>query len=102
MKNNWAIFPYYKTQILSASVQLHTSLTHNCTIMIYIHTLMSLTSSSENLHKLLSSVILLVHVPIPESASMSCTVSCAARNTGTLSSATGSEMEVNVKGLFSC
>ena len=49
--------------------------THNCSIMIYTHSLTS--SSSENLHELLSSVIILVHVPIAESASMSGTVSAA-------------------------
>ena len=41
----------------------------------YIHILTS--SSSENLHELLSPVIILVHVPIAESASMSGTVSTA-------------------------
>ena len=56
----------------------------------YTHSLTS--SSSENLHELLSPVIILERVQIAESASMSCTVS-AAWNTGTLSSATGSKME---------
>ena len=40
--------------------------------MIYIHSLTS--SLSENLDELLSSVIILEHVPIAESVSMSCVV----------------------------
>ena len=44
-------------------------------IMIYTHLLTS--SSSENLHELLSSVIILEHIHIAESASMSCGVSAA-------------------------
>ena len=60
-------------------------------IMIYSLT----SSSSENLHELLSSVIILEHVQIAESASMSCVVSAA---WNTLSSATGSEWRGYVKG----
>ena len=63
-------------------------------IMIYSLT----SSSSENLHELLSSVIILEHVQIAESASMSCVVSAA---WNTLSSATGSEMERLCQRLFS-
>ena len=65
----------------------------NVKIMItYTH---SLTSSSENQHELLSSVIILV--PLAESASMSCVVSAA---TWTLSSATDSKMKRSCQGLI--
>ena len=60
------------TQILSGFAQLYTFLTHKCNIMIYTHSLTS--SSSENLHELLSSVMKLERVQIAESASMSGTV----------------------------
>ena len=80
-------FKDFTTQIFSVLAQLHTFLIHNCSIMIYIYSLTS--SSSENLHELLSSVIILECVQTAESASMSCVVS-AARKTWTISSATGS------------
>ena len=61
----------------------------------YTHSLTS--SSSENLHELLSSVIILV--PLAESASMSCGVS-AAWNIGTLSSAVDSKMQRSCQGFI--
>ena len=89
---------------LHKHLPLHNCILFSLTIVAlwytYIHLLTS--SSSENLHELLSSVIILERVQIAESASMSCTVSCATWNTGTLSSGTGSEIERLCQKLFSC
>ena len=68
----------FTAQIFSACAQLHTFLTHNCSIMIiHTHAYSLTSSSSENLHELLSSVIILERVQIAESTSMLCVVSTA-------------------------